>query len=127
MATWNPWHGCTKVSAGCAHCYIYRRDAEFERDASVVHKTSSFNLLLRKNRNREYKLQPDGEYVYTCFTSDFFHPAADDWRPEAWAMMKARPELDFYFVTKRPERFYARLPDDWGSGYSNVHIVCTCE
>lgn len=20
-ATWNPWRGCTKVSAGCAHCY----------------------------------------------------------------------------------------------------------
>jgi protein gp37 len=22
--TWNPWHGCTKVSAGCDHCYMFR-------------------------------------------------------------------------------------------------------
>jgi len=20
-ATWNPVHGCTKIAAGCAHCY----------------------------------------------------------------------------------------------------------
>jgi len=121
MATWNPWHGYTKVSAGCAHCYVYRRDAEFGRDASVVHKTSSFDLPLRKNRKIEYKLQPDGEYVYTCLTSDFFHPDTDDWRPEAWAMMKARPDLEFYFITKRPERFSVGLPSDWGDGYENVH------
>ncbi|MCD8078747.1 MAG: phage Gp37/Gp68 family protein [Lachnospiraceae bacterium] len=127
MSNWNPWHGCTKVSTGCSHCYVYRRDAEFGRDASVVHKTAAFNLPIQRNRRKEYKLQPDGDYVYTCFTSDFFHPAADDWRPEAWAMMKARPELDFYFITKRPERFFIGLPEDWGKGYENVHIVCTCE
>jgi len=127
MATWNPWHGCTKVSAGCAHCYVYRRDEEFGRDASVVHKTASFTLPLQKNRQKEYKLQPDGDYVYTCFTSDFFHPDADSWRPEAWAMMKTRSDLEFYFVTKRPERFSVGLPADWGDGYENVHIVCTCE
>lgn len=109
MATWNPWHGCTKVSAGCAHCYVYRRDEEFGRDASVVHKTASFNLPLRKNCQKEYTLQPDRDYVYTCFTSDFFHPDADSWRPEAWAMMKTRSYLEFYFVTKRPERFSVGL------------------
>ncbi len=87
VATWNPWHGCTKTSAGCAHCYVYRRDAEFGRDASVVHKTASFDLPLRKNRQKEYKLQPDGDYVYTCFTSDLFHPDADEWRTEAWSTM----------------------------------------
>ena len=65
--------------------------------------------------------------MYTCFTSDFFHPTADDWRPAVWAMMKERSDLDFFFVTKRPDRFYIGLPDDWGDGYENVHICCTCE
>ena len=23
---WNPWHGCVKVSEGCAHCYMYYLD-----------------------------------------------------------------------------------------------------
>ena len=127
MAHWNPWHGCTKVSPGCDHCYVYRRDAEFGKDASAVHKTSEFTLPIRKNRSGEYKLQPDGGYVYTCFTSDFFHPAADEWRIDAWKMIKERDDLQFFFITKRPDRFFINLPNDWAAGYENVHISCTCE
>ncbi len=127
MSSWNPWHGCTKVSPGCAKCYVYRRDAEYGKDASVVTKTSSFDLPVRKDRKKQYKLKPEDGPVMTCFTSDFFHPAADGWRPEAWAMMKERSDLDFYFITKRPERFFEGLPSDWGDGYENVGIGCTCE
>ena len=127
MTVWNPWHGCTKISPGCYHCYVYRRDAEFGRNASVVTKTSSFNLPVRKNRAKEYKVRPEDGLVLTCFTSDFFHPDADEWRPEAWAMMKERPDLQFYFVTKRPQRFFEGLPSDWGGGYENVTVCCTCE
>ena len=28
-AKWNPWHGCTKLSAGCKYCYVYRQDAMY--------------------------------------------------------------------------------------------------
>ena len=124
---WNPWHGCTKISPGCANCYVYRRDAEFGKDSSVVTKTASFDLPVKKNRQKEYKLQSADGPIMTCFTSDFFHPAADPWRPEAWAMMKERADLSFYFITKRPERFHEGLPADWGEGYDNVTIGCTCE
>ncbi len=41
---WNLWHGCHKKSEGCQHCYVFRRDAEFEKDSNVVAKTSTFNL-----------------------------------------------------------------------------------
>jgi hypothetical protein len=34
--------------------------------------------------------------VMTCFTSDFIHSAADEWRPEAWQMMKTFSDLQFY-------------------------------
>jgi protein gp37 len=127
MTVWNPWHGCTKISPGCKNCYVYRHDSKYDRDASVVQKTSSFDLPVRKNRKGEYKLLPDGDYVYTCFTSDFFHPAADDWRIYAWRFMKERSDLRFLFITKRPERFHVSLPSDWDDGYENVHICCTCE
>ncbi len=127
MSNWNPWHGCTKVSPGCARCYVYRRDAEFGKDASVVTKTSAFDLPLKRGRDKQYKLKPEDGVVYTCFTSDFFHSAADTWRPQAWAMMKERSDLEFYFITKRPQRFFEGLPADWGGGYENVHICCTCE
>ena len=127
MSSWNLWHGCHKVSPGCRHCYVYRRDSSFGKDSSVVSKTNAFYLPVQKKRGGGYKLQPDGDFVYTCFTSDFFIEEADEWRPEAWAMMKARPDLDFFFVTKRPERFFYALPADWMDGYDNVHICCTCE
>lgn len=41
-------------------------------------------------------------------------------------MIKQRPDLAF-FIAKRPERFYKELPEDWGGGYENAHICCTCE
>ncbi|MCI1722148.1 MAG: phage Gp37/Gp68 family protein [Lachnospiraceae bacterium] len=127
MPEWNPWHGCTKISPGCAHCYVYRRDAEFGKDSSVVAKTKTFDLPVRKDRHGSYKLQADEGIVYTCFTSDFFHKNADEWRKEAWEMIRTRSDLDFFMVTKRPERFRESLPSDWGSGYENVSVCCTCE
>lgn len=127
MAIWNPWHGCIKISPGCNHCYVYRRDAEFGKDTSKVHKTSKFDLPIQKNRRKEYKLQPEEEPVYTCMTSDFFIKDADEWRKEAWAMIRERSDLHFVIVTKRIHRFRVSLPEDWGDGYENVTITCTAE
>ena len=127
---WNLWHGCTKISPGCAHCYVYRRDAEFGRDTSRVRKTQAFTLPVRKHRSgpnkNEYRYS-SGTAFMTCFTSDFFHPDADEWRQDAWAMIRQRSDCSFYIVTKRPERILESLPPDWGTGYENVEISCTCE
>lgn len=114
MPTWNPWHGCDKISAGCLNCYVYRRDEEIGKDSSLVTQTSSFDLPLKKNRKGEYKLQPEEGTVYTCMTSDFFLEKADPWRPEIWRMIKARSDLKFYIITKRIERFMNCIPEDWG-------------
>lgn len=126
MAIWNPWHGCHKLSAGCKNCYVYRTDAKYDRDSSVISKTGNFNLPVRKSRTGEYKLNTN-EIVYTCFTSDFFLEDADNFRIEAWNMISSRSDLHFLIVTKRIHRFNVNLPWDWGDGYDNVTICCTCE
>nr|WP_300094398.1 DUF5131 family protein [Sedimentibacter sp.] len=126
MAIWNPWHGCHKLSAGCKNCYVYRTDAKYDRDSSVISKTGNFNLPVRKSRTGEYKLNTN-EIVYTCFTSDFFLEDADNFRIEAWNMISSRNDLHFLIVTKRIHRFNVNLPWDWGDGYDNVTICCTCE
>ena len=128
--TWNPWHGCTKVSPGCYNCYVYRRDAEYGKDTSIVTKTKAFNMPLAVQRTGELKGQykyPSGSTFMTCFTSDFFHKDADQWRGDAWQIMKTRSDCFFYMVTKRPERIKGCLPPDWDDGYDNVEICCTCE
>jgi protein gp37 len=108
------------------NCYVYRGDERYGRDSSVVAKTQSFDLPLRKNKRNEPKIPP-GETVYTCFTSDFFLDEADAWRREAWAMIRLRQDLDFLIITKRIHRFHIELPADWGGGYDNVTIFSTVE
>ncbi len=126
MADWNLWHGCHKISEGCRNCYVYRADASHGRDPSVVRKTSKFDMPIKKDRKGNYKIR-SGETVYTCFTSDFFVEDADDWRNEAWNMMKIRSDLEFFLITKRIHRFMQCIPDDWNDGYDNVTICCTVE
>jgi protein gp37 len=126
MAQWNLWHGCRKLSAGCKNCYVYRFDAAFNRDASSISKTADYNLPLKRKRNGTFKL-PAGETVYTCFTSDFFLEEADEWRIDAWQMIRFRRDLLFYIITKRIDRFRVNLPEDWGDGYDHVSVCSTCE
>lgn len=128
MAQWNLWHGCQKISPGCANCYVYRGDSRYDRkDSFIVRKNAEFDLPIRKNRQGEYKLRPSNDYVYTCFTSDFFIEDADEWRAQAWKMIKERPDLNFFIITKRINRFNIALPSDWGDGYENVTIGSTAE
>lgn len=126
MARWNPWHGCSKISEGCRHCYVYRIDGRYSRDSSVVYRTRDFDLPVRRCRDGRYKI-PSGETVYTCFSSDFLLDAADEWRGEAWAMMRLRSDLHFFMITKRIDRLMSVVPDDWRTGYSNVTLCCTVE
>lgn len=126
FVNWNPWHGCHKISPGCLHCYVYRQDAAHDKDASLVSRNQAFKLPVAKRRGGEYKV-PAGSVVNTCFTSDFFLEDADEWRPEAWAMMRERSDLRFFMITKRVDRIADCLPEDWGSGYENVCICCTVE
>ena len=104
MTIWNPWHGCKKLSPGCANCYVYRRDESIGKDASIVTKTNDYNLPLKKNRQKEYKVTPEDGVVYTCMTSDFFLEEADEWRQGCWDIIRERSDLEFCIITKRKHR-----------------------
>ena len=60
-------------------------------------------------------------------TSDFFLPEADKWRAEAWDIIRQRPDVKFYLLTKRPQRVLKSLPSDWGTGWDNVWLNVSCE
>ena len=127
---WNLWHGCTRTSTGCQHCYMYRRDESIGKDPSVVRKTDSFNLPVRILKSGKYKGRykiPAGSHIDTCFSSDFFHPDADEWRKDAWDMMYERSDCTFFMITKRPERISGHLPSGWGRGWEHITIAVTCE
>lgn len=123
---WNLWHGCHKISAGCKNCYVYRQDSQFEKDSTMIYKTKNFDLPIKRKKNGEYKLLSN-EIVHTCFTSDFFVEDADDWRHDAFKIMKQRSDLKFFIITKRIDRFMDCIPYDWNDGYDNVLVACTVE
>jgi len=101
---------------------MYSGMKRFGKDPRVVQRTAkaTFNGPLTKN------WQP-GSRVFVCSWSDFFHPDADKWRQEAWEIIRNRPDLTFLIVTKRPQRLFERLPQDWGRGWQNVWLIITAE
>ena len=117
--TWNPWHGCKKISEGCTNCYMYFLDQMRAQDGSLIHLTNSIKKPLAKNRKGEYKIK-SGELIRVCMTSDFFLEEADVWRTQTWDIMRIRSDVKFFLLTKRPERILSCLPSDWGDGWVNI-------
>lgn len=104
-ATWNPWHGCKKISPGCAHCYMYREKKRYGQDPAVVVRSKTMFDAPAK--------WAEPRMIFTCSWSDFFIPEADGWRPEAWDIIRKTPHHTYQILTKRPERISAHLPHDW--------------
>lgn len=118
-STWNPWYGCTKVSAGCDNCYMFRQMRQYGRDPEVVTRSKTkFAEPLRWTSPRR---------VFTCSWSDWFHKDADAWRDEAWDVIRATPQHTYQILTKRPGRIARHLPADWGDGYPNVWLGVSVE
>lgn len=98
---WNPWHGCSKKSAGCQNCYMYFLDKQRGKDGAHIYKVkNNFDYPLQKDQNGNYKIK-SGEHIRVCMTSDFFLPEADKWRAEAWKIMSERPYVVFFFADQK--------------------------
>ncbi len=119
------WVGCQPVSEGCLHCYAKAISGKQEKDFNVVTRTQTWKDPLKWQREA-FDL---GEIrtVFSCSMGDFFHKDADQWRPEAWEIIRDTPQLVWRLLTKRAELIADRLPEDWGSGYKNVWLGVTVE
>lgn len=121
--TWNPWHGCKKISPGCLHCYMYFLDQVHQQDGSRIFKVKSdFLYPLQKNRDGSYKVK-SGSKIRVCMTSDFFLEEADIWRNEVYSIIEKRKDVLFWLLTKRIERVSTHMPKYLDNIYMNV----TCE
>jgi len=119
-ATWNPWMGCRKVSPACAHCYMFSEQRRYGHDPDVVRRSkTTFDAPLR--------WPVEQKRVFTCSWSDWFIEDADEWRPEAWEVIRHTPHLTYQILTKRPELIADRLPGDWGRGWPNVWLGVSVE
>jgi protein gp37 len=116
-ATWNPWHGCAKISPGCAHCYMYREKRRYGQNPSIVVRSkTSFEAPSKWMKSK---------MIFTCSWSDFFIEDADVWRPEAWEIIRKTPHHTYQILTKRPERIVNSLPEGWP--FENVWLGVSVE
>lgn len=105
---------------------MYFLDGKRGVDTSRVVRTAGFDLPVRRDRRGNYRLR-GGQQLYVGLSTDFFVEEADEWRAEAWRMMRERRDVAFRLLTKRAARIAGCLPPDWGDGYENVMLSVTCE
>lgn len=105
-ATWNPVTGCSKVSAGCKHCYAERDWVRLSANPHTRYHGRAFtdvqchgdvlDLPLRWKRPRR---------IFVNSMSDLFHESVPDiFIADVFGIMAATPQHAYQVLTKRPER-----------------------
>lgn len=103
-ATWNPVRGCTKISAGCKHCYA-ERFAERFRGVPGHPFEQGFDLRLIPEALEVPLLWKRPRLVFVNSMSDLFHDAIpDDYIARVFDVIRRAPHHQFQILTKRAER-----------------------
>lgn len=137
-STVNFWIGCTEAGPGCDNCYAKRMDAR-KVYGGATHwgpGVPRFRTLPDTwDQLRRWNAAAPGSTfagrrgywpVFINSMSDFFdNEVPEEWRVEAWAAIKAAPNLTILIVTKRIGNAARMLPPDWGDGYPNVMLLAT--
>jgi protein gp37 len=112
--TWNPTTGCSRVSAGCKHCYAEALSLRFGWSQKAWTKRNAVdNVKLRPERLRKPYTWRQPRRVFVNSMSDLFHPLVpDEYVAQVFEVMSALPRHTFQILTKRPERA-AEWPGPW--------------
>lgn len=119
--TFNPWHGCTKVSPGCQFCYAAQYDKRHLLDDVVHWGPGARRLLFDDAHWREPEAWDRAAARAGARSRVFCASMADVFEEEAprheqlrlWDLIERTPNLDWQLLTKRPERILAAIPRMW--------------
>lgn len=130
--TFNPWWGCTKVSAACKHCYA---EAWSKRVGSKVWGPKANRRFFGdthwnqpKKWNEEARVSGHRARVFCASMADVFEARADlnDARERLWDLIGETGYLDWLLLTKRPHLIAKYAP--WGQNWpNNVWVGTTTE
>jgi protein gp37 len=105
--TWNPVHGCSKVSAGCDNCYAERISYhQYGHTEKPWTPENAAENVTEKPGKLEYPRTLDGpRRIFVNSMSDLFHSqVSDEFIQDLFAVMRNHPEHIFQVLTKRPGR-----------------------
>lgn len=101
---WNPVTGCSKVSAGCAHCYAERMAKRLQGRAGYP-KINPFDVTLHADKLDEPLKWKSPQRIFVCSMGDLFHEKVPFWFiDEVFAVILEAVQHTFLILTKRPER-----------------------
>jgi len=116
--TFNPWIGCTKVSAACDFCYA---EALMDHRPHRVQwggersRTGASNWQQPRRWNRKARADGVRRKVFCASLADVFdNHVPQEWRDDLWALIAACPHLDWLLLTKRPQNIAKMLPTQPG-------------
>lgn len=123
--TWNPIHGCTKVSEACQNCY-----AEVMARRLQGNHIKSYENGFKVSRNIDAMKEPyewkKPTMVFVCSMGDLFHEdVPDTWINPVMRVIEKTPQHTYQILTKRPwrmEEYFLRHPLP-----KNVWLGTTCE
>jgi len=138
-STFNPWHGCQRVSPGCENCYAEALDHRLGRSnwgpvsGGANRQAMSEGYWKEPLRwNRQAEKAQRRHRVFCASMCDVFedtdHPVVIAARARLWFLIQTTPWLDWQLLTKRPENFKRLLP--WGIAndpWPNVWLGVTSE
>lgn len=129
--TFNPWWGCTKVSAGCDNCYAETWDARTGGShwgKGAPRRTfgdKHWNEPLAWNKAAEKAGKP--AMVFCASMADIMDDEAPEGQLERlWALIDSTPHLIWQLLTKRPQRYERKLPPGHFR-FNNVWLGTTTE
>lgn len=103
-ATWNPVTGCTKISAGCAHCYAETMTRRLSA-MGVEKYREGFHISVHPEALNEPKKWHKPRAIFVCSMSDLFHEAVPfEFVDEVMRVIKETPHHQYQLLTKRAER-----------------------
>jgi protein gp37 len=112
--TWNPITGCSKISAGCVHCYaeIMARRLQAMRQAKY---RNGFEITLHENTLDEPLHWKTPHTIFVCSMSDLFHENVPfEFIDKVMNVVKQTPWHRYQLLTKRAERM---------AEYFHTHII----
>lgn len=102
--TWNPITGCTKKSAGCAHCYAEVM-AQRLKAMHLEKYRYGFELTLHEDNLEEPLLWKKAHNIFVCSMSDIFHENVPfEFVDRIMDTIKRTPQHRYQILTKRSER-----------------------
>ncbi len=121
-ATWNPVRGCTKVSAGCAHCYA-ETFAERWRGVKGHPFEFGFDLRLVPEKLADPLKWAIPRRIFVNSMSDMFHEdIPEDYIAKVAAVMRLADWHTYQVLTKRPARLEKLLKGRLREAAAAPHI-----